>query len=244
MPYVIKQLRKRFFVMGQERTVKNAIKTRCMACRNRRAGPGVQIMGPLPFVRVESGTRLFSAGGVHFMGPIPVKFNRSTWKRYCCVCTCMASRALHLEVAFYLTTGLFLMTLHRFLAVGGSSTKILYCDNATNFVGAKLELKRGLGRLKRREISNEMSFRGIQLRHSPPFASHEGGVWDAIIRLVCKAMKALMADKYFLTLTEEELLTLLKEIEHILNCRPLTRVSTDPEDFQTLSPIIIDEPLY
>ena len=41
MPYVIKELRERFFVMGQERTVKHAIKTRCMACRNRRAGPGV-----------------------------------------------------------------------------------------------------------------------------------------------------------------------------------------------------------
>ena len=48
-----------------------------------------------------------------------------------------------------------------------------------------------------------------------------------------------MADKYFRTLTDEELLTLLKEIEHILNCRPLTRVSTDPDDFQTLSPMTL-----
>ena len=182
--------------MGQERTVKHAIKTRCMACRNRRAGPGVQIMSPLPFVRVQLGKRLFSAVGVDFMGPIPVKFNRNTLKRYCCVFTCMASRASHLEVAFDLTTGSFLMALRRFLAVRGSSTKILYCDNATNFVGAEFELKRGLGRLKRREICNEMSSRGIQFRHSPPFASHQGGVWEAIIRLVRKAMKALMADKY------------------------------------------------
>ena len=175
MPYVIKELRERFFVMGQERTVKHAIKTRCMACRNRRAGPGVQIMSPLPFVRVQSGKRLFSAVGVDFMGPIPVKFNRNTLKHYCCVFTCMASRASHLEVAFDLTTGSFLMALRRFLAVRGSWTKILYCDNATNFVGAELELKRGLGRLKRIEICNEMSSRGIQFRHSPPFTSHQGG---------------------------------------------------------------------
>ena len=58
MPYVIKELSKKFFTMGQEKTVKNAIKTRCMACRNRRAGPGVQIMSPLPFARVQSGKRL------------------------------------------------------------------------------------------------------------------------------------------------------------------------------------------
>ena len=149
MPYVIKELRKSFFV----KTVKNAIKTRCMACRKRRAGPGVQIMSPLPLVRVQSGKRLFSAVGVDFMGPIPVKFNRNTLKRYCCVFTCMASPASHLEVTFDLTAGSFLMALRRFLTVRGSSTKIRYSDNATSFVGAELELKRGLGRLKRRERS-------------------------------------------------------------------------------------------
>ena len=170
---------------------------------------------------------------------IPVKFNRNTLKRYCCVFTCITSRASHLEVAFDLTTGSFLMALHRFLAVRGSSTKILYCDNATNFVGPELELKRGLGRLKRREICKEMSSRGIQFRHSLPVSSHQRGVWEAIIRLVRNAMKALMVDKYFRTLTDEKLLTLLKEIEHILNCIPLTRVNTDPEDFQTLSPMTL-----
>ena len=197
---------------GQERTIKNAIKTRCMACRNGRVGPEVQIMSPLPFGRVQSGKCLFSAIGVDFMGPIPVKFNRNTLKRYCCVFTCMASRASHLVVAFDLTTGSFLVALRGFLAVRGSSTKILYCDNATNFVGPELELKRGLGRLRRREICDEMSFRGIQFRRSPPFASHQGRVWETIIRLFRKAMKALM---YFRTLTDEELLTLLRDRAHI-----------------------------
>ena len=44
MPYVMKELRERFFVMGQERTVKNTIKPQCMACRNRRARSEIQIM--------------------------------------------------------------------------------------------------------------------------------------------------------------------------------------------------------
>ena len=238
-PYVINELRERFFVVGQERTVKYVIKTRCMSCRNRRAGPGAQIMSPLPSVRTEVGNRVFSATGVDFMGPVSVKCNRNTLKRYCCVFTCLATRASHLEVAFDLSTGSFLMTLRRFLASRGSSTKIIYCDNATNFVGAESELKRGLERLRRREIGNELSSRGIQFRHSPPLASHQGGVWEAIIRLVRKGMRALMADKYFRTLTDEGLSTLLKEIEQILNCRPLTRVSADPDDFRALSPMTL-----
>ena len=215
-PYVITALRERFYVVGQERTVKRIIKTHCMACRNRRAGPGSQIMSPLPRARVEPGNRLFFATGVDFMGPIAVKCQRNTLKRYCCIFTCLASRASHLEMAYDLTTASFLMALRRFLAVRGASTKTIYCDNATNFIGAQAELKRGLKRLRAREIVNELSPRGIQFRHSPPLASHQGGAWEAIVRLVRKAMTALTADKYYRTLRDEELLTLFKEIECII----------------------------
>ena len=142
-------------------------------------------------------------------------------------------------MAYDLTTALFLMALRRFLAVRGASTRTIYCDNATNFIGAQAELKRGLKRLRAREIVNELSPRGIQFRHSPPLASHQGGAWEAIVRLVRKAMTALTADKYYRTLRDEELLTLFKEIECILNCRPLTRVSADPNDFRALSPVTL-----
>ena len=238
-PYVITALRERFYVVGQERTVKRIIKTHCMACRNRRAGPGSQIMSPLPRARVEPGKRLFSATGVDFMGPIAVKCQRNTLKRYCCIFTCLASRASHLEMAYDLTTASFLMALRRFLAVRGASTRTIYCDNATNFIGAQAELKRGLKRLRAREIVNELSFRGIQFRHSAPLASHQGGAWEAIVRFVRKAMTALTADKYYRTLRDKKLLTLFKEIECILNCRPLTRVSADPNDFRALSPMTL-----
>ena len=161
-----------------------------MACRNHRAKPGSQIVSPLPSARVTPGQRLFTVTGVDFMGLIAIKCNRNTLKRYCCLFTCMASRASHLEVAYDLTTGSFLMALRRFLATRGNSTETIYCDNATNFIGDELELKRGLKRIKRREICNELAPRGIEFKHSPPLVSHKGGVWEAIIRLVRKAMTA------------------------------------------------------
>ena len=49
-------------------------------------------------------------------------------------------------------------------------------------------------------------------------------------------MNAMMDDCHFPTLADKGLLTLVKEIKFILNCRPLTRVSADPEDFRALSP--------
>ena len=237
--YVTNELRRRFYIVGQERTVKHLIKTYCMGCRNRRAAPSSQIMSPLPRARVEGGQRLFTVVGTDFMGPILTKCQRNSLKRYCCIFTCLASRATHLEIVYDLTTGSFLMALRQFLAARGSSTKTMYCDNGTNFIGARSELKLGLERLRRQEICNELSPRGIAFRHSPPLASHQGGVWEAILRLVRKAMDAVLTDKYYRKLSDEGLWTLLKEIEYMLNCRPLTRVSSDPEDFRALSPMTL-----
>ena len=44
-------------------------------------------------------------------------------------------------VILVLTTGSFLMAWRRFLATRVASTKAIYCDTATYFVGAQTELK-------------------------------------------------------------------------------------------------------
>ena len=60
----------------------------------------------------------------------------------------MASHASHLEIAYDQNTASFLLAFRRFLAVKGMATKIISCDNTTNFVVAEMELKRGLERLR------------------------------------------------------------------------------------------------
>ena len=142
-------------------------------------------------------------------------------------------------MAYDLTTESFLMALRRFLSTRGHSTSVIFSDNGTNFVGARSELQRGIQRLNRQQIINELSPKGIQWNHAPPLASHQGGVYEAIIRLVRKALESLMSDRKLRKLTDEGLVTLLKEVEYILNCRPLTRVSACPEDMETLSPIML-----
>ena len=52
-------------------------------------------------------------------------------------------------------------------------------------------------------------------------------------------MNLIMADKRLRTLTDEGLQTLLKEIEHILNCRPLTELTDEVENTTALTPMML-----
>ena len=226
--------------MGHGRTIKHDIKTMCMSCRNRKAAPGRQQMAPLALERVTPGYQPFHSCGLDFMGPISVRVGkRTTAKQYICLFTCLATRSTHLEVAYDLTTGSFISALRRFLAVRGNATKVIFSDNATNFVGAEAELQRGLQRLSQQGVIGELASRGIVWKHSPPLASHQGGVFESIIRLVRKVMVGLVEDRLWRTLDDEQLVTLAKKIEHVLNCRPLTRASSDPTDMSAITPLMI-----
>ena len=56
-------------------------------------------MADLPAERVTPDKPPFTYTGVDFFGPFLVKRGRSEMKIYGCVFTCLASRAVHLEVA-------------------------------------------------------------------------------------------------------------------------------------------------
>ena len=116
---------------------------------------------------------------------------------------------------------------------------MIYSSNATNFVGANAELKRGIQRLNNRKITSDLGLRDIEWKHAPPLASHQGEIYEAIIRPVRKVLESMMDDRKLRFLTDEAFGTLLKEIECILNNRPLTRVGTDPEELQALTPSML-----
>ena len=60
-----------------------------------------------------------------------------------------------------------------------------------------------------------------------------GGVWERILRSVRKILEGLLKQQL---ITDEDLTTLVTEVEAILNARPLTQLTTDAHDDEPLTP--------
>ena len=99
-------------------------------------------MADLPADRVQE-TEPFVYSAVDLFGLFFIVDRRKVLKRYGVLFTCMASRAVHLEVVNALTTDSFINSLRRFMSIRGP-LRILRCDCGTNFVGAKRELKESI----------------------------------------------------------------------------------------------------
>ena len=224
--------RAQFWVINGHATVRKVL-NECRICRLKYPVSGSQIMAPLPVHRVTPGKPAFTCVGVDYAGPFFIKAGRTTLKRYLCVFTCLATRAVHLEPSFSLDTPSFLQTYQRFISRRGTPQTI-YSDNGSNFVGAVKELRDGFKRLDKQAICDRLSRQSIEWRFNPPAASHQGGVWERVIRSVRKIMLALTDQQR--QLTDEEFFTFAAEVERILNNRPLTSVSSDPTDLEALTP--------
>lgn len=102
-------------------------------------------MADLPQDRVFPDELPFTRVGVDFFGPFEVKRGRAAVKRYGVIFTCLAVRAVHLEVASSLDTDSFVNALRRLIARRGQVSE-LRSDNGTNFVGAERELREAIGK--------------------------------------------------------------------------------------------------
>lgn len=100
--------------------------------------PQEQKMADLPEDRLEPAPP-FTFCAVDYFGPWYIKDGRRELKRYGVLFTCLASRAIHLEVADSLSTDSFLNAYRRFVARRGP-VRQLRSDQGSNFVGAMNEL--------------------------------------------------------------------------------------------------------
>ena len=215
------------------------------ACKCQNAMVGEQITAPLPAVRVSSDSHQliypFAAMGIDYFGPLYVhagpltrsmRKNPKLHKRYSCFFTCLRYRAVHIELASDLTTDSFINAVTRFVARRGPP-RVIYSDNSSNFRGAETDVVHALKTWAQDRIGRELLQRDIQWYFNPPAASHQGGVWERLIRSVRRILHAMIGEHL---VNEETLVTFLVEVEKILNSRPITRVSSDPSDLEPLTP--------
>lgn len=161
-----------------------------------------------------------------------VTIGRRREKRWGVLFTCLTIRAIHLELAGSLTTDSAIMAIRRLASRRGQPLAI-YSDNGTNFRGANNELRnlvRAMDPERQRDyaINHQMEW-----HFNPPSAPHMGGAWERMVRSVKTALAVTLQED---APREETLTTLLAEVEHIVNSRPLTRASTNPDDVEALTP--------
>lgn len=110
--------------------------------------------------------------------------------------------------------------------------KDVLSDNGTNFVGANNELEELAG-LDREKIQEKTACYGIKWHFNPPLAPHFSGVHDVMIKAAKKAIYAILSSA---GVTDEELLSAVVGAEGLINSRPLTYQSVNPQDPGPLTP--------
>lgn len=107
--------------------------------------------------------------------------------------------------------------------------KEIRSDNSTNLVSANRELKNALKELN--QIQNYLINNGIKWTFNSPHGAH--GVWEHLVQQIKKVLYSVVKQQM---LDDETLHTVLCEIESILNDRPITPSSDDPEYLKALTP--------
>ena len=107
-------------------------------------------------------------------------------------------------------------------------------DNGTNFVEANEELCGLITQMTKDTIVNESLVKqGVKWTFNPQYASHFGGVLETMIKAAKRAIIAILGNA---DVTDEELMTAFTGAESLINSRPLTYQSANPDDITPSTP--------
>ena len=220
------ELRARFWIIQGRQFVRKLL-YQCVVCRKLEGRPyQAPPPPPLPEFRVKEEPP-FTYVGLDFAGPLYVKnpnCNSPQQKVWICLYTCCVTRAIHLDLVPNLTTNAFLRSFRRFTARRGRPSFVV-SDNGSTFKPAAREITTLLNDPGvRQHFAKEQMKWTFNLEKAPWW----GGIFERLVRSMKRCLKKNIGGA---RLTYEELLTVVVEVEMILNCRPLSYVSSkDPEE--------------
>lgn len=226
-------LQQRYWIVNGRDTIRHVLK-KCVTCTRFRAEMMQQVMGDLPFHRVNP-SRPFSKVGVDYAGPVTIKpmvRSKVTLKCWLAIFVCFTTRAIHIEIVSSLSTECFLAAFRRFISRRGKPTDV-FSDCGTNFRGADKVLRDFFILSRQAAIQDECSKQQINWHFNPAGAPHFGGLWEAGVKSIKYHLVRVLGSSIP---TYEEMYTLIVQIEGILNSRPLIPASTDPSDLGVLTP--------
>nr|AAD26627.1 unknown [Takifugu rubripes] len=212
----------------------------CVLCRKIRARRCQQVMADLPPERTRPAAP-FQFTTVDLFGPYLVKDDvkrRVTLKTWGVVFSCMACRAIHLDLVNSVSSESFLMAYQRFTAIRGHPSK-LWSDPGTNFIGAKpvlQDLYQFLESQNKAALAEYAVSRGTEWRWQihPADSPHRNGAAEAAVRVAKRALQAL--DKNTM-LSYSEFQTVLFTAANLANERPIeARVQSKEDCIRYVSP--------
>lgn len=227
---VVNELRQIFRIPNLRALMKNVIKL-CQRCKNLRANPKPPQMAELPSARLAACIRPFTYVGIDYFGPIQVTVGRRSEKRWGVIFTCLTIRAVHIEIAYSLTTDSCILCIQNFIARRGPPMEI-YSDNGTNFHGTCNELKRQQC-IDSEILSTRFTTRNTKWLFNPPSSPHMGGSWERLIRSIKSSLEHMATIR---NPNDEVLRGAFMEAEYSVNSRPLTYIPLDSESDEALTP--------
>ena len=189
-------------------------------------------MAPLPGTRITEATA-FTRTGLDYLGPMATKTVDGQMKVWVCLFTCMVTRAIHLELLQDMSAEEFLLAFRRFVAQRGSPIEVI-SDNALTFKTSSQALDLLWKKVtKCDDVQSHVSNIGVTWKFIVELAPWMGGFYERLVSLVKRALRKSINRQL---LTYVQLHTVLKEVESIVNSRPLVYVGEDIDSTITLTP--------
>ena len=157
---------------------------------------------------------------LHWIKGIDKEYKSNVQKVYLALFTCGSTRAVHLEIVPDLSSETFIRSFKRFVCRRGIP-RLVVSDNAKTFKTAARVLSTvfDLPDVQRYLLNLKVKWR-FNLERAPWW----GGFFERLIRCVKRCLKKILKNA---KLSYEELLTVVTEVECVLNSRPLTYMSSD-----------------
>ena len=186
-------------------------------------------MTDLPAHRINL-IRPYSHVGVDYTGHVMVREGDVELKYYFLIYTCMNVRACHIDLVPDMSALQFVLSLVRFCNLYGIPDTI-YSDNAPSFSAGTMRL----GTILKSDLFKEhFGTQNIQHNFIPLGAPWVGATWERMIKTIKTTLRKSIGRQrldYF------KLKTALSDVQHAVNCRPLTYRCAENNGLEVIAPI-------
>ena len=190
------------------------------------------LMPPLPSERVSVAAP-FTNTGIDYFGPLYIKAKGDKQTVWVCLYTCLVTRAVHLELMQDMSAYQFLLGFRRFIARHGKPNKVISVNASQFKLAADTISKLWVDILTENDVLSYVANENIQWKFIVELAPWMGGFYKRLVGLVKRSLRKTIGK---IPLKNEQLLTLLKEAEAVINSRPRVHVRNDINSNVALTP--------